>query len=118
MVYCSNCGEKIQDDALFCPKCGTKTPKGKASNTAYPADGLQDAFYKVGIELERAFNIAAHETHEAFQRAKENIRQKPSTAAQAVVVCPKCGIKNPYGSIFCNNCGTRIAPIEESHGSV
>ncbi|MCX6644569.1 MAG: zinc ribbon domain-containing protein, partial [Candidatus Bathyarchaeota archaeon] len=61
MVYCSNCGEKIADDANFCPKCGTKTDKGKTANAAYPSDELRDAFYKVGIELERAFTIAARE---------------------------------------------------------
>jgi uncharacterized membrane protein YvbJ len=110
LVYCSKCGEKISDDAYFCPKCGTKTEKGKAANVAYPSDELRDAFYKVGIELERAFNIAARETHAAVQRAGENMKQKS-------VVCPNCKAKNPYGSIFCHSCGTRIAPIEESHGS-
>lgn len=116
MVYCSNCGEKIPDDTLFCPKCGTKTPKGKSSNAPYPSDELRDAFYQVGIELERAFNIAAHETHQAIKKARENMQQKPATA-QGTVVCPSCGTKNLSGSIFCNNCGTRLVPVEESHGS-
>jgi len=118
MVYCSNCGAKIDDEAYFCPKCGTKTPKGKAANAAYPADELRDAFYRVGIELERAFNIAARETHQAIHKARENF-EKSSAAktAQSTVVCPKCGTKNAYGSIFCFSCGTRITPIEESHGS-
>jgi len=110
LVYCSKCGEKIPDDAYFCPKCGTKSERGKAAKVAYPSDELRDAFYKVGIELEKAFTIAAHETHSAFQRAGENMKQKS-------VVCSNCKTKNPYGSIFCHSCGTRIAPIEESHGS-
>lgn len=121
LVYCSNCGEKIADDAYFCPKCGAKTPAGKAAQAAYPADELRDAFYRVGVELEHAFNIAAHETHQAFLKAKENFEKSntttTTTATQSTVVCPKCGTKNAYGSIFCNNCGTRLAPIEESHGS-
>jgi rRNA maturation endonuclease Nob1 len=111
LVYCSKCGEKISDDAYFCPKCGTKTEKGKASNVSYPSDELRDAFYKVGIELERAFTIAARETHAAFKRAEKNMKQKS-------VVCPNCKTKNPYGSIFCHSCGTRIAPIKESSDSV
>jgi len=115
LVYCSKCGEKIPDDAYFCPKCGTKTKKGKAANAAYPTDELRDAFYKVGIELERAFTIAAHETHSAIQRAGKNMQQK--SAQRENVVCPNCKTKNPYGSIFCHSCGTRIAPTEESHGS-
>ncbi len=115
MVYCSNCGSQIADDAYFCPKCGTKTDKGKAAKAVYPADELRDAFYQVGIELERAFNIAARETHAAIQRARENMQQKP--AQPQTVTCPKCGTKNPYGSVFCHNCGTKLAPTEEPHGS-
>lgn len=115
LVYCSNCGEKIADDAYFCPKCGTKTDKGKAAKAAYPADELRDAIYQVGIELEKAFNMAARETHSAIQKARENWQQKPGQ--QTTATCPKCGTKNPEGSIFCHNCGARLSPIEESHGS-
>ena len=114
MVYCSNCGEKIPDDAYFCPKCGTKTPKGKASNVTYPSDELRDAFYKVGIELERAFTIAAHETHQAIKRASENIQQKPASNAQANVICTSCGTNNVSGAVFCNSCGKKISSAEES----
>jgi membrane protease subunit (stomatin/prohibitin family) len=115
LPYCVNCGEKIADEANFCPKCGTKTAKGKAANAPYPANELRDAFYSVGIELEKAFNMAARETHAAIQKAKENLQQKPASTETAV--CSKCSTKNLSGSIFCNNCGTKIAPIEEPHGS-
>ena len=116
MVYCSNCGEKIGDDANFCPKCGIKTSKGRAANVAYPADQiLREGFYGVGAELEKAFTIADKEIHAAFQKARENLQQKP--AYVQTVACPKCGSKNSYGSIFCTNCGSRIAPTEESHGA-
>jgi ribosomal protein L40E len=115
MVYCSNCGEKLADEAYFCPKCGTKTLKGKEAKTPYPSSELEDAFYKVGLELERAFTIAANETHAALKKASDNFQGKTATKQQALV-CPKCGSKNPTGAIFCNNCGSRIAPIEESHG--
>jgi len=117
MVYCSNCGEKIPDDAYFCPKCGTKTPKGNAAHAAYPSEELRDAFYKVGIELERAFSMAAHETHAAIKKASENMQQKTASSTQGPVVCTSCGTKNVSGAVFCNNCGTKVAPDEESHGS-
>jgi uncharacterized membrane protein YvbJ len=117
MVYCSNCGEKIPEDALFCPKCGTKTPKGKASNVSYPSDELQDAFYRVGIELERAFTMAAHETHQAIKRASENMHQKNAPNTQGTVACSSCGTKNVSGAVFCNNCGSKVAGAEEPKGS-
>jgi uncharacterized OB-fold protein len=120
MVYCSNCGEKIDDNAYFCPKCGTKTPAGKASNVSFPADELRDAFYKVGIELERAFNMAARETQAAFRKASENMQQKTSSnyaSTQGSVVCTSCGVKNVSDSVFCCSCGTKIASTEKSSGS-
>jgi ribosomal protein L40E len=121
MVYCSNCGAQIAEDANFCPKCGTKTPLGKSSKVAYPTDELQDAFYRVGTELERAFTMAAHETQAAFRKVSDNMQQKTSTAqtqaaAEGTVVCPNCGAKNVSGAIFCHSCGKRIAP-ETASGS-
>ena len=112
MSYCSRCGEKISDDAYFCSKCGTKTPKGKAANAVYPTDQLTDAFYSVGLELEKALTTAARETHAAIQRAREDLRPKPVQT----VTCPKCTSKNTFGAVYCSSCGTRIAPTEEKIG--
>lgn len=120
MVYCSNCGEKIDDNAYFCPKCGTKTPAGKASNASYPVDELRDAFNKVGIELERAFNMAARETQAAFRKASENIQQKKSSKyadTQGATVCTSCGANNVSGAVFCQSCGTKVGSNEGSSGS-
>lgn len=104
MVYCSKCGEKISDDAYFCFKCGAKTEKGKAANVSYPSDELRDAFYKVGIELERAFNVAARETHAAFKRVEKHVKQKS-------IVCPNCKTKNLYGSIFVMAVGLKLQSL-------
>lgn len=117
MVYCSNCGEKIDDNAFFCPKCGTKTQVGKAANASYPADELRDAFYKVGVELERAFSMAARETQAAFRKASENLQQKTSSNDQGSVVCGSCGANNVSGDVFCRSCGTKVASTEGSSGS-
>ena len=118
MVYCSKCGQQIIDDAYFCFKCGARTPVGKAANAAYPQDELRDAFYRVGIELEKAFTLAANETHQAFKRVSEDLQKKPSassaSASQDTLTCPKCAAKSPAGSIFCNNCGAKLTPAEES----
>jgi hypothetical protein len=105
----------LAEDANFCPKCGTKTPLGKSAKVTYPTDELQDAFYRVGTELERAFTIAAHETHAALKKASENIQQRSTSTqssqatAEGTVVCPNCGTKNIAGAIFCHNCGKKLA---------
>ena len=116
MVYCSNCGSKIDDEAYFCPKCGAKTLKGKAAKANYPSDEIRDALYQVGIELEKAFTIAAKETQAAFRKVSENIQQKNATAPQETVICSTCRTKNVTGAVFCHNCGGKITSSEESSG--
>ena len=61
-----------------------KPRKAKSAKAVYPSDELRDAFYSVGIELEKAFNIAARETHSAIQKAKENWQQKPPQQSETV----------------------------------
>jgi ribosomal protein L40E len=115
MVYCSNCGVQIADEANFCPKCGTKTPIGKSAKVAYPSDELRDVFYQVGTELEKAFTIAARETQAAFKKVSENVQQKSTTqtsqaSPNGAVICPSCGAKNVSGAIFCHTCGKHVVP--------
>ena len=89
---------------------------GKAAKVSYPSDEFRDAFYRVGIELEKAFTMAANETHAAFKKVSDNMQQKTtSTQSRAkpqngTVVCPNCGAKNVEGAIFCHNCGKKIIP--------
>ena len=35
MSFCTYCGAKVADDALFCPNCGASTSKGGASDASY-----------------------------------------------------------------------------------
>jgi len=115
LVYCSSCGEKIAEDANFCSKCGTKTPKGKSANVLYPTERLTDAFYSVGLELEKAFRLAARETDAAIRRARENMQVKPKE--HQTVACSNCGSKNPSDAVFCTSCGTKVGASVNSHDS-
>jgi uncharacterized membrane protein YvbJ len=120
LVFCSNCVSKIDEEAYFCPKCGTKNLKDKAAKATYPADEVRDAFCQAGLEFEKAIKIAAKETHAALRKASENLQNKTTSnvSSQNIIACPKCGTKNILGSIFCYNCGSRIVNSSEEHGSV
>lgn len=114
MEYCSNCGGKIPEDALFCPKCGTKTVKGAEANAKYPSDEMREAFTRMGIELEKAFSTAAVEIHAAFKKAAANMNAK--SAGQEAIVCRNCGVKNQSGAIFCRNCGNKLSSPQGKGG--
>jgi predicted amidophosphoribosyltransferase len=105
MAYCSNCGEKLPKDALFCPKCGTKTVKGVESNAATPSDETREAFTRMSQEMEKAFNIAAKEIQEAFQTARSNVQK---TLYKEPVACPNCREKNPSSAVYCFKCGKKL----------
>ena len=111
MAYCHNCGEKIPENALFCPKCGTKTMEGVKANIPAPSDDIREAFNKLSLELEKAFNIAAKEVHEAFQVARNNIQK---SIQKEVIVCPNCGEKNAANAAYCFKCGKSLSGIKTS----
>ncbi len=105
MAHCTNCGEKLPENAYFCPNCGTKTVLGAEKKAQTPADEFRDAFLQAGVELERALSIAARETHKAFKKATSDIQK---SAKKEPLVCPNCKTKNPPNSVFCSNCGTKL----------
>ena len=106
MPYCYACGEKLPENAAFCPKCGVKAVGASGTGAAAtPADELREAFTRMSVEMERAFNIAAREVQEAFQSARSNVQK---TVFKEPINCPSCGTKNPGSAVYCYKCGTKI----------
>jgi uncharacterized membrane protein YvbJ len=103
--FCSKCGEKLSEDAYFCPKCGVKTRKGVEAGVSTPSEDLREAFAKVGEEMEKAFATAAKEIQKAFKTARENVTE---SVAKEKIVCPHCGGKNRANSKFCYHCGKKL----------
>ncbi len=109
MVFCSKCGTQIFDDANFCAKCGMRTQTGKSANVKYPSDEFREAFREAGVELEKAFIIAAKEIKDAFQNVKDSNKNPETPQPSDLIACPSCAAKNEAGAIFCRSCGKKIA---------
>lgn len=104
MRFCSKCGEKLPEDAYFCPRCGARTRKGIEAGVTTPLNELGEAFSRAGQELEKAFSRAAVEIREAFRTARKNVRE--STGRE--VVCKSCEEKNSVDAVFCYSCGEKL----------
>ena len=105
MVFCTNCGEELPDNAYFCIKCGVRTRRGKEENVPLPREDWRDAFAQVGKGLDEAFTTAAKEIEKAFQTAREEFRK---AASREPVVCKHCGEKNSVDVRFCIGCGKEL----------
>ena len=119
MAFCHNCGEKLPENALFCPKCGTKTTIGTASKAAAPSDEMRESFNKISQEMEKAFTIAAKEVQIAFQTARKNVEK---AIYKEPVVCSSCKETNSPNDAFCFKCGTKLnqqteKPKDSTQGS-
>jgi predicted amidophosphoribosyltransferase len=105
VVFCSNCGEKLPENAYFCPRCGVRTEKGLEAGMSTPWEDLREAFAKMGEEIEKAFSVAGKEMEQAFKTARGKIREVTS---REPVACPHCGEKNVVSANFCSNCGKKL----------
>lgn len=105
MVFCSNCGKELPENAYFCPRCGGRTKKGAEAGISTPWEDLKDAFSKMGEEIEKTFTIAGKEMEKAFKMARDRIKE---TTSKEPVVCPQCGETNLVDAKFCYKCGKKL----------
>jgi len=105
MTFCSKCGEKLPENANFCPKCGARTQKGVEAGVYPPFEEMRDVLSKMGNEMEKAFSTAAREMEKAFRAAEGNIRRSTGTEA---IICSKCGQKVSHYSVYCSKCGKKL----------
>jgi uncharacterized membrane protein YvbJ len=111
MPYCSVCGFKTPEDALFCPNCGNKlAPASKAGFASSSSEEVREAFNRMSAEMEKAFSVAAKEVQDAFQVARDNIQR---AVFKEPVVCPNCGEKNFASAVYCFKCG-KLLPEKSS----
>jgi len=106
MVYCSRCGQKLEESFYFCPKCGVRTIAGKTAGVSEPWEDMREAFETAGEEMRKAFQKAGEEMRKAFSEARTQVRSRGTVGS---VLCPSCSAQNPSGARFCQKCGKSIS---------
>jgi hypothetical protein len=79
---------------------------GTDANVYTVSDEFRESVAKMSAELEKAFNIAAKEIHQAFQTARNNIQQS-TTPGKEPITCLNCGEKNQPHATYCSKCGKK-----------
>jgi uncharacterized membrane protein YvbJ len=107
MVYCSNCGQKLEETHSYCPKCGLRTRAGVTAGVPEPWEDMKKAFAEAMEEMNKAFAKAAEETRKAFEEARKEIQWH--AGGRKKLECPSCGAANFLGSKFCTKCGKALS---------
>lgn len=113
MVYCSNCGKELNDDANFCNNCGTRTHKGVKEGVTIPwneteiKQDLDVALQKASKAIDEGVKKAketlkevAEELDKEIKSAKERVKEKKQP-----IYCAVCGEENPRSAKYCTKCG-------------
>lgn len=114
-MYCSNCGNKVNDTANFCESCGAKIITNTIENNEqdiYNVSEIVDTYGKnkieackylhntYGLSLSEAKTLVDKEHNKrksnisSFQQAKQNLAQEKYEKQQLknakIPTCPKC----------------------------
>lgn len=102
-MYCPNCGKRLDDDALFCSKCGTKIERKKPSSDQVPT--IQETST---IKEEPAKEVARTEPVEEIRPEQKRVNLKEGRLHK----CPNCGELISFDDVKCPSCGYEIRDRE------
>jgi len=106
MVYCSNCGQKLEESFYFCPKCGRRTQAGTAAGVGEPWEALREGFHTAAEEMRKALEKASEEIRKASLEVRKEVQARMSGKS---VSCSNCGAVNSAESKFCVKCGKPLS---------
>ena len=114
MKFCGNCGNRLEDNAVFCPECGAKAPAGPAQ-AAPSQQAPMPEVTEFQPHMKPDWQQAPVQPQEPqwqqapAQQWDQQSGQPPQFGVAAVP--PPVKIQAPgQEARFCQECGTRLAP--------
>ena len=101
-MYCSNCGKKLDDDAMFCDECGTKIKRQKPSNVQTP--NVQET----SVIKEEVKEVTRTEPVNEIRPEQKRVNLKEGRLHK----CPNCGELINFDNVRCPTCGYEIRDRE------
>lgn len=116
MVFCSSCGKQLEDDANFCPTCGTRTEKGLKDGVTIPwtetqvKQDVDRALREASRALDDGVRIARSALQDVAQRVDNEVRtaRERQRQREQAMYCRQCGHQNQPGARFCSGCGQKL----------
>ena len=116
LIYCVSCGKQIDDEANFCPKCGTRTAKAVKDGVSIPfsetqmkAD-IERAIAQASRAIDEGVKIAQIALQDVVTRVDEEVRiaRGKSKDQSAPFFCVACGGENNRTAKYCMKCGKEL----------
>lgn len=115
-MVCMQCGQTYDTTQIFCANCGQKlTPQypTAAAAAAAPDQTAEDVTAAAPAAPETSDAPAAPETPAALETPAAPETEQPAKEmpadANAPHFCPNCGAEAQSDSVFCAQCGTKLA---------
>lgn len=111
MIYCTNCGKALEDDALFCENCGTKVaaeePAPAPAPAPEPVPAAEGVCPQCGEVVAPELSFCPKCGEMITRKAKKEKPAKPAVKV-AECVCPQCGSVVEADGAFCIQCGATL----------
>lgn len=86
VMFCPECGTKLEEDSIFCPECGFKIEKVKEQPTERSVPAVEK---------------------------KETVNNQNEINDDVPRFCLECGTKLSADSVFCPECGTKVVTVKQ-----
>ena len=124
-MFCTNCGNQLQNNANFCPKCGTKksfnvqtvepVQNAALNQTPYTAVNEDKAAHTIHAAQPAVAPMAVTpQSHNALLENEQYCFSCRSVVKKEAGICPKCGVNQNQRSatnainVYCSSCGESI----------